>query len=364
MKLSVILTTVILAAFISTSTANDTDDLPTYTAFENAGKMTLLVGYADDAAHDNILTQTVQMKSKGKHVQETINHKFKKARKIKDKDGSAKGAKSSKRNRFLQEDAMTSGYSVIEVESDNIKYEMDALKEVEGVVSVEIDSMMHVASASDSTASDYQHRLRGSSSSSSSISPADHMKDIQDAIKTAADQLSQQDDRAVPDHDQERRLGEDTPWGINMVKSAYVNQKPDPVGAQPIKICVVDTGYGNGHADLPSIAQHGVAGFNGYSSGSWKVDGHGHGTHCAGTIGAIGGNNNGITSVNPDPSKFKFFIGKGLTDTGSGSNSGVMQSVQACVNAGAKVISMSLSGGGYSSAANAQYEDHYDDNGK
>ena len=328
------------------SSAAAIDDLPAYTAYETGGKMTLLVGYADEAAHDNIVHQTAQMKSKGKHVKETMNHKFKKARKVKNKKDSEKGAKANKRNRFLQEDAITSGYSVIEVESDYIKHEMAALRDVEGVVSIEMDTMMHVASA------DYQQKLRGS--------VVDHMKDIEEAIKTAADQLSEEDGA-----DHGRRLTEQTPWGIEMVESEYVNQKPDPVGGQPIKICVVDTGYGNGHADLPTIAEHGVAGFKPSSySGSWKVDGHGHGTHCAGTIGAIGGNGIGVTSVNPDPSKFKFFIGKGLTNTGSGSNSGVMQSVQACVDAGAKVISMSLSGGGYSSSANAQYEDHYDDNGE
>ena len=150
-----------------------------------------------------------------------------------------------------------------------------------------------------------------------------------------------------------------------MVESNYVNLKPDPVGAQPIKICVVDTGYGNGHNDLPTIAEHGVDGFKPSSySGSWDVDGHGHGTHCAGTIGAIGGNDNGVTSVNPDPSKFKFFIGKGLTDEGSGSSAGVMEAVDACVENGAKVVSLSLGGSGYSAATEAAYDAHYDENGE
>ena len=136
--------------------------------------------------------------------------------------------------------------------------------------------------------------------------------------------------------------------------------------------------YDNGHPDLPVLDPL-SDGFTppAYDPEVWNVDGHGHGkireiasrvhfcvrgrlicinvvdklwlahssiiffviacftslrypktgTHCAGTIGAIGGNGEGVDSVNPDPdpSKFGFFIGKGLTDSGSGSNSGVLQ---------------------------------------
>ena len=85
------------------------------------------------------------------------------------------------------------------------------------------------------------------------------------------------------------------------------------------------------------------------------------GTHCAGTIGAIGGNDEGVDSVNPDPSKFDFFIGKGLTDTGSGSTSGVLQAVEACKDNGADIISMSLGGGPWSPSSFDTYTDMYDD---
>ncbi|KAL7494837.1 hypothetical protein ACHAWT_003656, partial [Skeletonema menzelii] len=144
-----------------------------------------------------------------------------------------------------------------------------------------------------------------------------------------------------------------------MVNAEYVWNKGAPPST--IKICVVDTGYDLGHEDLPTQAD-GVAGWNDPSGefGLWNNDGNGHGTHCAGTIGAIGNNNKGVTSVNPDPSKFDFFIGKGLSDSGSGSNSNVMNAVQQCVINGAKVISMSLGGTSFSSSANAFYEDQYD----
>ena len=144
-----------------------------------------------------------------------------------------------------------------------------------------------------------------------------------------------------------------------MVRSAEL--PGNPTGQK--KVCVVDTGYHITHDDLPK-ASDGVAGYTpgDYSPEVWNIDGHGHGTHCAGTIGAIGGNDVGVTSVNPDPSKFSFFIGKGLTDSGSGSTSSVLEAVDACRNNGADVISMSLGGGGPSTIANDLYESVYADN--
>jgi len=123
-------------------------------------------------------------------------------------------------------------------------------------------------------------------------------------------------------------------------------------------VCVVDTGYGLGHPDLPD-ATHGVDGYSPYGgSEKWDVDGHGHGTHCAGTIGAIGGNSLGVTSVFNNPKKFKFFIGKGLTNSGSGSGAAVMEAVKSCIDNGASVVSMSLGGGGYSEATAKFYKEY------
>lgn len=143
-----------------------------------------------------------------------------------------------------------------------------------------------------------------------------------------------------------------------------------PVRATPITICVVDTGYDEGHPDLPNMQDHNVTGWNAVNSDGtfpfdkWNIDGNGHGTHCAGTIGAIGNNGIGVTSVNPNPSNFKYFIGKGLSDSGSGSNANVNAAVLECVNAGAKVISMSLGGTGRSDITEQFYADQYDKDGE
>jgi len=153
---------------------------------------------------------------------------------------------------------------------------------------------------------------------------------------------------------------ENTPYGIPMVNAPDV-----PQGSHSVKVCVVDTGYGVGHPDLPDNSTGTVTGTTPpqYSGQSWAIDGHGHGTHCAGTIGAIGGNNQGVTSVNPDPSKFTFHIGKGLTDSGSGQAAGVLAAVEGCIDAGARVISMSLGGGCFSQASADAYKEAYEVDG-
>jgi subtilisin family serine protease len=163
-----------------------------------------------------------------------------------------------------------------------------------------------------------------------------------------------QDERNLVDLDE-------VPYGIGLVQADKLVQGPNNV-----TVCIVDTGYGLGHPDLPNTT-HGIDGSS-YSDWDtneerWDVDGNSHGTHCAGTIGAIGSNDIGVTSVNPDPEKFTFFIGKGLTNSGSGSSASVIEAVDACVSAGAKVISMSLGCAGdcFTTVEQAVLKDAYDD---
>jgi len=159
-----------------------------------------------------------------------------------------------------------------------------------------------------------------------------------------------------------RRLSEEQPYGIEMVLQdmTFWQSKFQEVPTGASKVCVVDTGYDIEHEDLP-ILNAATDGFSQYGQ-TWHVDGHGHGTHCAGSIGALGDNNKGVVGVIPSSlgDKFSFFIGKGLSDSGSGSSAGVMAAVQACVDNGANVVSMSLGGGPYSQAANDFYHGLYE----
>ena len=60
----------------------------------------------------------------------------------------------------------------------------------------------------------------------------------------------------------------------------------------------------------------------------------------------------GFNSVNPNPDRFTFIIGKGLSDSGSGSTSNVVAAMNKCAEDGADVISLSLGGGGFSNTFN------------
>jgi len=147
--------------------------------------------------------------------------------------------------------------------------------------------------------------------------------------------------------------------GVIDVQSRSLLARTDLRTPEPITICVVDTGYSFGHANLPGM-QHNVTGTDTDSGIALEDPGSGHGTHVSGTIGAIGGNGGGVVGVNPDPNRFKFHIGKGLSNSGSGSGATVLAAVQGCVDNGAKVISMSLGGPAPSNIARDMYNQHYD----
>jgi len=159
-----------------------------------------------------------------------------------------------------------------------------------------------------------------------------------------------------------RKLEETIPWGIPTVLQdmAFWNEIADPTG-EVMKVCVADTGYNLGHEDLPVGSD--VDGTNSSGNGSWNTDGHGHGTHCSGTVCALGGNDKGVPGVIPNNKggKFQLLIGKALSDSGSGTSSGVLAAVSGCINQGAKVVSLSLGGGGFSQTTSDFYKEHYED---
>ena len=162
-----------------------------------------------------------------------------------------------------------------------------------------------------------------------------------------------------------RNLAEDDPYGIGMVLQDMEFWKGlgEPSGS--IKVCVADTGYGLGHNDLPGKPDVDGTSNTAYPGYSWDTDAHGHGTHCSGTVAAIGDNSNGVVGVIPNNmgGKFQLLISNALSGTGSGSTSGVMAAVTNCVNQGAKVISLSLGGGSSGSDIADFYQNYFDDDG-
>lgn len=125
-----------------------------------------------------------------------------------------------------------------------------------------------------------------------------------------------------------------TPWGISRVGG--------PVDGSGRDAWIIDTGIDLDHADLNV---DGSRGFSAFSSGSSAGvdDGHGHGTHVAGTVGAI---DNDIDVVGVAANATVIPV-KVLDNRGSGTTSGVIAGVD-YVGANAApgdCANMSLGGG-------------------
>ena len=85
--------------------------------------------------------------------------------------------------------------------------------------------------------------------------------------------------------------------------------------------------------------------YDGTSEDNDPIDGHGHGTHVAGTIAAVGNNALGVIGVAP---RAKVMALKGLSDQGSGTDADLARAVVYAAENDAKVINSSWGGGGSS----------------
>lgn len=124
-----------------------------------------------------------------------------------------------------------------------------------------------------------------------------------------------------------------TPWNINMVKAPAAWARG--YRGEGIRVAVLDTGIAS-HVDLNPLSG-GVSFVPGVVSYN---DGHGHGTHCAGIIGARN-NSTGVVGVAP---RCSLYAVKVLSDAGSGSSSWIIAGMDWAAAHGMHVVSMSLGG--------------------
>jgi thermitase len=137
-------------------------------------------------------------------------------------------------------------------------------------------------------------------------------------------------------------------------------------GSKEVKIAVIDTGVDYNHVDLKDNIMvneaelNGSVGVdddgNGYIDDIYgydfanddadPTDGHGHGTHCAGVIGAAH-NSQGIAGVNAHVSILPI---KFLTDQGGGKLEGALKAIDYATQRGVDIMSNSWGGGGRSEA--------------
>ena len=81
-----------------------------------------------------------------------------------------------------------------------------------------------------------------------------------------------------------------TPFGVALTQANLLH------AANPSnkKVCIIDSGYYQGHEDLPTANVTGTD----TTAGPWNQDGISHGSHVAGTIAAVD-NTTGVVGVDP-----------------------------------------------------------------
>lgn len=137
-------------------------------------------------------------------------------------------------------------------------------------------------------------------------------------------------------------------------------------GSRSVRIAVIDTGIDYRHPDLvdqmwtneaelngkPGVDDDGngyiddIHGYDFANGDGDPSDGHSHGTHCAGTIGASH-NAIGVAGVMRD---VEFVAVKFLTDSGSGTTENAIKSIDYATKVGVNLMSNSWGGGGASQA--------------
>jgi len=141
----------------------------------------------------------------------------------------------------------------------------------------------------------------------------------------------------VEDDPQRFMMAESSPYGIAMVQANDPGIQP---GTALRKICIIDSGIDRNHEDFQGIV---VNGSNDPGTGNWFEDQNHHGTHVAGTIAAIGGNNAGVVGVLPS-GNVALHIVKVFGADGWAYSSTLVHALDVCESAGANVVSMSLGG--------------------
>ncbi len=131
-------------------------------------------------------------------------------------------------------------------------------------------------------------------------------------------------------------LAQTVPWGITRVQAPQAHS----AGYQGagVKVAVLDTGIDSSHQDLDVDGGYSV--FTDSANSNPFNDGHGHGTHVAGTIAALN-NTVGVLGVayNVD-----LYAVKVLDNSGNGSYAGIAEGIQWAVDNNMDIVNMSLGG--------------------
>jgi len=134
----------------------------------------------------------------------------------------------------------------------------------------------------------------------------------------------------------------------------------DIAEGEGVVVAVIDTGVDYAHQDLANNMWddgNGNCGYDFVYNDNDPSDNLGHGTHCAGTIAAVGNNLTGIIGV---ASKAKIMALKGINDYGYGYNDVLAECIIFAADNGANVLSNSWGGPGESQVLKDAFQYAYD----
>ncbi len=132
------------------------------------------------------------------------------------------------------------------------------------------------------------------------------------------------------------RLGEC--WGLRSIRASTAWQKGHD---SSVIVAVIDTGVDYKHEDLKDNMWKSAAGKHGYDfvdGDDDPMDLHGHGTHCAGTVGAVGNNAKGVAGVNW---KVQLMAVRWLDEGGRGEVIDAIKAIDFAIENGAKILNNS-----------------------
>ncbi len=116
--------------------------------------------------------------------------------------------------------------------------------------------------------------------------------------------------------------------------------------ANGVVVAVIDTGVSFTHSDLQGIFVQGYDFVDNDTNPTDPSQDVSHGTHCIGTVAAVSNNSLGVAGVNWGGYGIKIMPIRVLGADGSGSLDWVAAGIRYAANNGARIINMSLGGGG------------------
>lgn len=147
----------------------------------------------------------------------------------------------------------------------------------------------------------------------------------------------------VEENAEAKAIGESVPWGVPHVQGT--DSHALGYTGDGVNVAILDTGIDNTHEDLANNVKGGYSVFTDTENSDPFYDGNGHGTHVAGTVGAVD-NELGVIGV---AHQAELYAVKVLDNSGSGSYAGIAEGIEWAILNGMDIINMSLGGSSDSS---------------